>query len=213
MNKGRNQGLIVALLATLVVASSASSISAQPITPGDARTPLRSAILPKGAKDAGSTSQGAASSGPLKTEITTFESWSVNCDNRGTPPATRRCLAKTSVVDATGPAAGSTKVVLNLTIGKSDLGRWRIWIQSPTSLVLNPGVNLALGKNAPRRLEPTSCEPSSCLAEAPFDPAFAAEMSNADTAVVTWTTLHSGDARVEFGLKGAKAALAHLFEQ
>jgi invasion protein IalB len=139
-------------------------------------------------------------------ETTKFNNWTVSCDNQGPTPATLRCIARLNVLKA----KDDPRPILFMGVVKDASPQQRFIVQTPTSVQVKQGVEIAFGKNGPRRLDYVSCEPALCTAEIPLDATLAEELKNAATATVKWSTIQLGEAKVDFPLDGAGAAIAYL---
>lgn len=144
-----------------------------------------------------------------KAELKTFDYWNAGCDPQVEAGKPSRCLARLDVQKS----KDDKQLVAILAIAKGKSGEWRLFVQTPTSVILSDGAQLTLGKNATRRLSYISCEPALCTAEAALDPALQRELTTSDGAKITFTSIQAGAAWVEFGIKGAKSAMDFVTSQ
>lgn len=143
---------------------------------------------------------------PVKTETTSFDNWRVVCDNQGSSPGARHCVvAQMSVV-----RAETKQLLVILSVYRDKAAQWKFDVRTPTPLVLGSGVQIVVGKNPARRLSYVSCEQAMCVAEAPLDETLLRELRPEEESAVTFTSLENGEVKVQFPIKGAKAALEEL---
>jgi invasion protein IalB len=144
-----------------------------------------------------------------QTEIKTFDYWNAGCDPQGEAGSPPRCFARLDVQKS----KDDKQLVAILAIAKGKSGEWRLFVQTPTSVILSDGAQLSLGKNAARRLNYVSCEPALCTAEAALDATLQRELTTSEGAKIAFTSIRAGAAWVEFGIKGAKSAMDFVTNQ
>lgn len=150
---------------------------------------------------------GAQTPAPTVTQQTTgFDKWSVSCEQAAN--AAKYCVARLNVVSADQPP----RPVLFLLVARRD-NVSKLYVQTPTSIQLKPGVQLSFGRGSLHHFEFSSCEPALCTAEIAADAALLQELGNSGTATAIWTSLTAGEVKAEFAIDGGKEALDFLAKQ
>ena len=167
--------------------------------------PAKSATQAKPNSAAAQPSTSSSEGRTATVETTQFQNWTVTCENRGDAAKPLRCVARINVLRS----KDDPRPILFGYIS-TDGASWRMALQVPTSTVVKPGVQLAIGKRAPRQFEIISCEPALCSAEGPLDASGLEELKSSKSATVNWSTIGLGEAKVEFALDGIAPAIALL---
>jgi invasion protein IalB len=146
---------------------------------------------------------------PVRTEILAFENWTVTCREfaAGGPP--RTCQAVLQVVQQQQQEGGPPQVLLAWILSREGQGAVTSTLQTPTGVVIAPGVELALGKAAARKLAYTACE-ARCAAVFAFDDAFAKEAAAAESAQAAIAATNGKTIRFTFPVTGFDRAWAAL---
>lgn len=154
---------------------------------------------------------GADTDGPSSTTVATtkFNSWAVVCETQTGAHPSHHCSARSSIVNG----QNQQQLLLVLDVRKNQSGQWALSVQTPSSVVLKPGIKMTLGTNEPKQLEFVSCQPALCSSEVSFDQKLLDELTATDKAVVTYVSLVQGETKVDFGLKGANSAISYLLKQ
>lgn len=155
----------IAFAAALAVAGTATAVMAEP---------PRSMTLPQQAQAQaqapGSTS--AAVSG--RTEILTYDNWTVTCRDGATPKDKRICSAELNISQEAG---GQRRVVFAWVMGMNKDGVPATAMRFLPGVLVAPGVELKFADKTPRKIPITSCEPTHCEASTTMDDAFIREAS------------------------------------
>ncbi|WP_342362962.1 invasion associated locus B family protein [Terrarubrum flagellatum] len=148
-----------------------------------------------------------APSTSTRTEILTFDNWTVTCRDGKEPTDKRLCAAELQI---TQPSNNSNVVVFAWQIGFNNAGALVSVLRFPPGLLLAPGVELKLSGKEPRKLPFTTCEPNRCDAATLMDDALIREIAATEQAEAT---IYASDGRgLKFTIqpKGFQQALAAL---
>jgi invasion protein IalB len=147
----------------------------------------------------------AAASPPVRTEIVRFEGWSVTCNEYAEANRKRHCVAQMQV-----QPNNANQVVMTWSIAINDNKQFVMAIQTPTGVMIAPGVKLKLEKAAERAVAYESCDTGQCIATQVIDNNLLRDLSAATTAQVTMQANNGSQVNLNFSIKGADKALAHL---
>ena len=142
---------------------------------------------------------------PQRTETFNFDNWSVICSDYAEGPRKHNCVAVLKVQQS-----GSNQIILTWTIAINDSKQFVAVLQTPTGVLIRPGVELQLEKVAPRRIEFESCEPGRCTASLVMDNAFMKDAGVAANASIGLQSANGQSVQISFTLKGFDKALAQL---
>lgn len=140
-----------------------------------------------------------------RTEILTYDNWTVTCRDSSDAKEKRICSAELNVVQE---ANGQRRVMLAWIIGLNKEGALTTVIRFPPGVTVAPGVELKFGDKPPRKIPIATCEPAYCEAIAPMDDAI---IKDASAIVQAEATVQASDGRqVNFtiNMKGFTQALA-----
>ncbi len=141
---------------------------------GQPNAPAQSAQAPAAQ---GQPPQPAPQPVPVRTEILNFENWVVTCNEFAEGARTRVCSAALQIVQP-----NSNQVVFNWTIALDTSKQLVAVVQTPTGVLIPPGVELRVGKAALHKIPFASCDTGRCIATMPMDNALLREMSATPTA-------------------------------
>jgi invasion protein IalB len=147
----------------------------------------------------------APSSPPVRTEIVRFDGWSVTCNEFAEANRKRHCVAQMQV-----QPNNANQVVMTWSIAINDNKQFVMAIQTPTGVMIAPGVKLKLEKAAERAIAYESCDTGQCIATQVIDNNLLRDLSAATTAQVTMQANNGNQVNLNFSIKGADKALAHL---
>ena len=99
-----------------------------------------------------------------KTETTKVDNWLLTCVEFANPANKRACSVKSQIVQEK-----TNNVVFIWEIGPNSERKIISLIQVPTGVLIEPGIELHVGKAAPRKFGYTSCEPNRCTSVFPVD--------------------------------------------
>ncbi|MEJ1938947.1 invasion associated locus B family protein, partial [Nostoc sp. NIES-2111] len=116
---------------------------------------------------------------PIRTETLVFDNWTVTCREFAPGGPAKSCQAVLQVVQQ--QEGGPSQVLLAFILGREGQGPVSATLQTPTGVVIAPGVELTLGKAAVRKLAYTACD-ARCAAVFAFDEAMAKEAAAAESA-------------------------------
>lgn len=149
--------------------------------------------------------QPTAQSPPIRTEIVRFDGWSVTCNEFAEANRKRHCVAQMQV-----QPNNANQVVMTWSIAINDNKQFVMAIQTPTGVMIAPGVKLKLEKAAERTVAYESCDTGQCIATQVIDNNLLRDLSAATTAQVTMQATNGNQVNLNFSIKGADKALAHL---
>jgi invasion protein IalB len=144
---------------------------------------------------------------PTRTEILNFENWAVTC-NEFTDPKAKRCSALLQILQQ-----NTSQVVFTWTVAMDDRKQLVAVMQTPTGVVIQPGVELRIGKLPAQKIPFASCDTGRCVASATVDANLLREMTTSPTAEAV--IQGSGGNTVQFNIqmKGFDRAYAVLSRQ
>lgn len=141
---------------------------------------------------------------PTRTETRAFDNWSVNCAEFEKPRATR-CSASLQVVQQQ-----TKQVIFGWTISMADDKKLVGALVTPTGVLIDPGIELKLGKAKARKVGYTSCMQRQCAGTIAVDEALVREATQADGAEATIQAVDGRTIRFTFPVKGIDRAVAQL---
>lgn len=109
-----------------------------------------------------------------RTEILTYDNWTVTCRDGRDPKEKRVCTAELNIFQE---AQGQRRAVFSWLMGLNKDGALAIALRFPPGVQIVPGVDLKFADRAPRKIPITSCEPAVCEASTTIDDAFIREAS------------------------------------
>lgn len=151
--------------------------------------------------------QGAAPSPSTRTEILTFDSWTVTCRDAAEPAGKRACSAELQIVQT---ANNQNAVVFSWLMGLNPSGAPVTILRFPSGVLIAPGVELKLAAKDPRKIAFTSCEPSRCDAALVMDDAFARDAAATQQAEATIYASDGRGVKFTINMKGFQQALANV---
>jgi invasion protein IalB len=107
-----------------------------------------------------------------KTETSKVDNWLLTCVEFANPATKRACSAKSQIVQEK-----TNNVVFIWEIGPNNERKIISVMQVPTGVMIEAGLELRIGKAAPRKLAYTSCEPNRCSIVFPVDEKLVKEMA------------------------------------
>lgn len=145
-------------------------------SPRAPRPPSAGPVVPQPSATAANDSSPAQRI-PTRTEILHFENWTVTCNEFTDGPRPRQCSALLQIVQQ-----GTNQPVFSWMIAVDDHKQLVSVMQTPTGVVISPGVELKIGKLPPQKIPYTSCDTGRCVATMNIDANLAREMTTAPTA-------------------------------
>jgi invasion protein IalB len=201
----------IAIVACAMVSATECATSAMAFTQG-----IRSETPSAGRRPGPSVAQAQAQpqpqaqpapppSPPIRTEILRFENWSVTCNEFAEANRKRSCVAQLQV-----QSSNANQIVMTWAIAINDNKQFVMAMQTPTGVVLAPGVKLKLEKGPDRSVAYESCDTNQCIAKQVVDNNLLADINSSSTAQVTLQAINGNQVNLSFSVKGAEKALAHL---
>jgi invasion protein IalB len=142
---------------------------------------------------------------PVRTEIWNFDSWSTTCHEF--EDKKKVCSAQLQVTQVNN---NTRNVVLAWTIGLDAEKHAISLLQTPTGVSIAPGVEVKLGKAAPRKVPFTMCDNGRCTATLAMDRNLVRDMTAASEAEVVIYAPNGAGVQFKFALKGFEKAYAQL---
>lgn len=144
---------------------------------------------------------------PSRTEILNFENWAVTCNEFADGAHPRRCSALLQVMQQ-NTNQNTNQVVFTWTVGMDDRKQMIAVMQTPTGVVIAPGVELKIGK-VTQTIPFTSCDSGRCIVSTLVDANLLREMTTSPTAEVVIQG-SQGAVRFNIQMKGFDRANAVL---
>jgi invasion protein IalB len=192
---------------TIPSASPAAALQA-----GRERRPLRVAlvvaavaVLMTAATSRGWAQAPAAGTASGRTEILTYDNWTVTCRDGRDAREKRICSAELDIVQE---ANNTRNVVFAWVIGLNKDGVSTTALSFPTGVLIAPGVELKFADKPARKIAITSCEPTHCEAATPMDESFIRDASAALQAEARIQTTDGRQITFTINLKGFTQAWA-----
>ena len=113
---------------------------------------------------------------PLRTEILRFDGWIVTC-NEFEGPKTRACSALLQIMQEK-----TNQPVFSWTVGLNNDKQVVSVFQTPTGVVIAPGVELRIGNSPARKIPFATCDTGRCVATTTVDANMLREMTTSPTA-------------------------------
>jgi len=142
---------------------------------------------------------------PTRTEILNLDNWVVTCNEFAEGPRKRVCSALLRVVQQ-----NSNQTVFSWTVGVENNKQMVAIMQTPTGVLIAPGVELKVGKLPPRKLPFASCDNGRCVATMPMDDMLLREMEVVPTAEAIIQGSQGNTVQFNIQLKGFDRAYAVL---
>ncbi len=114
---------------------------------------------------------------PTRTEILNFENWVVTCNEFAEGPRKRVCSALLQIAQQ-----NTNQTVFTWAVGIDNNKQMVTVIQTPTGVVIPPGVELKVGKLPPQKVPFASCDTGRCVASMPMDANLLREMTTVQSA-------------------------------
>ena len=140
---------------------------------------------------------------PQRTEIIKHDNWTVTCSEFAENRQPRSCSAVLQVVQA-----NSKQILFSWIISPGDGRKTMASFQTPTGIMVAPGIELKLGDGAARKIPFVSCEQGRCTASTVMDDGFLRDASAAETAQATIYGLNGQGVQFGIPLKGIDKAVA-----
>lgn len=157
--------------------------------------------------------QAPAATGPVRTEILRFDSWAATCHEFADPARKRTCNAQMQIQVQQQQQQQQTnlgQVALTWTLFINDNKQLVTVLQTPTGVMIAPGIEITLDK-APKRTIPfESCDTGFCTASQVIDNNLMRDLSAATTVQVTVKAMNGNAVNFNFPVKGTDKALSHL---
>jgi invasion protein IalB len=142
---------------------------------------------------------------PTRTEILNFENWAVTCSEFADGPRARQCSALLQILQQ-----NTNQTVFTWTIAMDERKQLVAIMQTPTGVVIPPGVELRVGKFPPQKIPFASCDTGRCVATAPMDANLLREMTKSPTAEAVIQGSQGNAVQFNIQLKGFDKAFGVL---
>jgi invasion protein IalB len=167
--------------------------------------------VPTGPQNAPQTNSGQAGQAPAppqvptRTEILNFENWAVTCNEFADSPKAKRCSALLQILQQ-----NTNQIVFTWTVALDDRKQLVAIMQTPTGVVIPPGVELRVGKLPSQKIPFASCDPGRCIATTTVDANLLREMTTSPTAEAIIQGSQGNTVQFNIQLKGFDRAYAVL---
>jgi invasion protein IalB len=199
--KYRTRSISLVAMIILLISSSAHAIN-------DPKDPNKSSISNKTAQGDNKSTQNqpSAPTSPVRTETTSFDNWVVSCRETTDGKSKKVCSTTFQLIEKE-----RRSILLSWIIGRGPDGNLISFIQVPTGLLIEKGIELKLGNDGvTRKMNFITCEPTRCEASLQMDNSMTQELSNAQKATATVISIDGRIAKFELNIKGIDKALAGL---
>ncbi len=142
---------------------------------------------------------------PTRTEILNFENWAVTCNEFADAPRAKHCSALLQILQQ-----NTNQIVFTWTVAMDDHKQLVAIMQTPTGVVIPPGVELKVGKLPAQKIPFASCDPGRCIATAPVDANLVREMTTSPTAEAIIQGSQGNTVQFNIQMKGFDRAYAVL---
>jgi invasion protein IalB len=142
---------------------------------------------------------------PTRTEILNFENWAVTCNEFADAPRAKRCSALLQILQQ-----NTNQIVFTWTVAMDEHKQLVAIMQTPTGVVIPPGVELKIGKLPAQKIPFASCDPGRCVATAPVDTNLVREMTTSPTAEAIIQGSQGNTVQFNIQMKGFDRAYAVL---
>ena len=140
-----------------------------------------------------------------RTEILTYDNWTVTCREGRDPKDRRICSGELNIYQE---ANSARRVVFSWLIGQNRDGQPAMVLRFLPGISVQPGVELKLGDKAARRLPIVTCEPAYCEVSQPMDDALLRDASSANQAEAMIVASDGRQVTFTIYLKGFAQAVA-----
>jgi invasion protein IalB len=196
-------------VATLIVLLGMSHVLGAEVMTGGAeqRATPQIAQLPRQpqapAKTPAAAPAAPADGAPQRTETIVYDSWTVTCREGGN--VKRACSTTLQLVDQE-----KRQVLFSWIIGHTPEGTLMTFLQTPTGVQIQKGVELKIENGAVRKLNYILCEPGRCEASTAMDDAMIREVTGGANATATIYATDGRGINFNVPIKGAARAIAAL---
>jgi invasion protein IalB len=141
---------------------------------------------------------------PTRTEIIKFDSWTATCHDFVEGPRKRVCSALLQVQQQ-----NTNQTVFSWTIGTNDSKQFVMVLQTPTGVMLTPGVELKFEKSS-KKIAYESCEPGRCMASMVIDNNLMRDLTAAASVQVVIQAVNGNQINLNIPLKGLDKAVTQV---
>jgi invasion protein IalB len=142
---------------------------------------------------------------PTRTEILNFENWAVTCNEFAEGPRAKRCSALLQILQQ-----NTNQIVFTWTVALDERKQLVAVMQTPTGVVIPPGVELRVGKLPSQKIPFASCDSGRCIATTTLDANLLREMTTSPTAEAVIQGSQGNTVQFNIQLKGFDRAYAVL---
>ena len=185
------------------------------VSPKGPRSPSGSSVVPPPSPSGDSSRPNASQTAqtesppspriPTRTEILHFEGWTVTCNEFADGPRTRQCSAVLQIVQQ-----GTNQPVFSWMVAVDDHKQLVSVMQTPTGVVIAPGVELRVGKLPPQKIPFATCDTGRCVATMNIDANLAREITTSPTAEAIIQSTQGNAVQFNIQSKGFDRAYAVL---
>jgi invasion protein IalB len=142
---------------------------------------------------------------PTRTEILNFDNWVVTCNEFAEGPRKRVCSALLQILQQ-----NTNQMVFTWAVAVDDKRQMITVMQTPTGVLIAPGIELKVGKIPPHKVPFASCDTGRCVATLPMDAALLQEMAAVPTAEAVIQGIQGNTVQFNIQMKGFDKAFAAL---
>jgi len=146
-------------------------------------------------------------SSPRHTEITSFDGWTLTCNDAVSPGSKRECSAQLQILQTY--ANQQQQVVFTWSIGLKD-GKILSVVQVPTGLNVASGAAIKIGSGEARKFGFANCMPNMCNFIVLMEEDFIKEASVAETADVSVTLVDGRGLNFKVKMRGFDRVLVEI---
>jgi invasion protein IalB len=151
----------------------------------------------------GATPVAAGGTGPVRTETTTFDNWTLTCRAPVDGSAPKSCYGDLKLIDKERKTT-----MLSWIVGRSAQGALVSVLQTPTGVNIGQGVQFSFAGRKVRTLPYQLCEPQRCEATLEMDASLLDEARKATEATVVITATDGRKINFTVPVKGLTNVLA-----
>ena len=158
-----------------------------------------------GSLSGGAQAQTLPPGASARTEILTYDNWTVTCREVWEPREKRSCTAELSIIQ---DANKTRRVLLAWTIAPNKDGVLTSTLRFLPGVQIAPGVELKFSDKARRKFSITTCEPAYCEAKISLDEAFVRDASAVTQAEAIIQSSDGRQANITINMTGFARSLA-----
>lgn len=140
-----------------------------------------------------------------KTEQSRIDNWILSCADFADPARKKLCSAKYQIIQK-----DSNNVLFVWELGFNQERKMLSVVQTPTGVLIGPGVEFKIGSGASRKAVFESCEPSRCIAVLPIDEKLIKDVSASPRFDVVLTAVNGAKVTFQIEANGVDKVYSSL---